>query len=191
LACNLEIGTVRYRRIENLTANLEKLIVTQDEILIRHAGPLDEPRTALLIKRCLPDDSFPYAENIRWRDRYISVVAESCQAGIVGYTTLLIEATPKSGTEEWRKYSLYIGVTAVDEAYRRRGICHRMLDFLARAARERAPYHDLLHLHVRQDNLSAKKCFERFGFQQVSEYRPAGDGKPSWLMHMNIRAYSL
>jgi ribosomal protein S18 acetylase RimI-like enzyme len=190
LACNLEIGTVRYRRIENLTANLEKLIVTQDEILIRHAGPLDEPRTALLIKRCLPDDSFPYAENIRWRDRYISVVAESCQAGIVGYTTLLIEATPKSGTEEWRKYSLYIGVTAVDEAYRRRGICSLMLDSIARAARERAPHHGVLHLHVDLDNVAAIKCYERFGFERVGEPVPARNGKSSWLMHMNIREQS-
>src|SRR2546425_6198141 len=138
-------------------------MATSDEIVIRHAIPSDEARVERLVREIFPDDPHTYAANIRYPNECINVVAESPEAGIVGFASLLIDATPQLGTQEWRKYSLYIGVIAVDRQYRRREISTRMLDLLARTAQERARQYNWLHLHVQQANEPAVKCFESFG----------------------------
>lgn len=172
-----------------MVSRLEGLIATPDEIVIRHAIPSDEARVEQLVREMIPDDPHTYAANIRYPNECINVVAESSQAGIVGFTSLLIDATPQLGTQEWRKYPLYIGVIAVDRQYRRRHVGTQMLNSLARTAQGRAPQHIWLHLHVHQDNESAVKCFESFGFERAGEFRPDKDGKWSWLMRRNIREY--
>ncbi len=116
-------------------------------------------------------------------------MAESRQAGIVGFASLLIDATPQLGAEEWRKYPLYIGVIAVHPRSRRRHLSTAMLDLLVRAAQTRAPQHNWLHLHVHQDNEPGVKCFESFGFERAAEFGPDRDGRRSWLMRRNIHRH--
>ncbi len=172
-----------------MVAKLEGSIATPDEIVIRHANPLDEAQAERLVRGIFPDDPHTYSANIRHPNECINVVAESPQVGIVGFTSLLIDATPQLGTQEWRKYCLYIGVIAVDRQYRHRGIGTQMLDLIASTAQAKAAQHNWLHLHVNQDNEAAVKCFESFGFERAGELGPDKDGKRSWLMRRSIHQY--
>jgi ribosomal protein S18 acetylase RimI-like enzyme len=154
--------------------------------VIRRASPSDEPRVDRLVRKYFPNSPYAYAVNIRYPDEYINVVAESREAGIVGFASMLIDPTPHLGSEEWRKYCLYVGVIAVDAECRRQRIGTMMLDLLEREAQARAPQHDWAHLHVYQDNEPALKCFEAFGFEQASEYVSVKDGRRSWLLRKHI-----
>jgi ribosomal protein S18 acetylase RimI-like enzyme len=169
-----------------LVAKVEDLLASPDEIVIRDATASDEARADRLVRGIFPDDPHTYAANILLPNECINVVAVSPQAGVIGFTSLLLDATPLSGTQDWRKYSLYTGVIVVDPEYRRCGIGTQRLSLLARAALIRRPQYNWLYLHVRQDREAAVKCFEKFGFERAGEAAPDKFGNRSWLMRRNI-----
>jgi ribosomal protein S18 acetylase RimI-like enzyme len=157
------------------------------EIVIRHAVPADVPGVAQLVHASFPQDRSDYAGNIYLPGECVNVVATSQVAGTAGFASMLIEATPERGPEEWRKYPLYIGVMAVHLGLRRQGIGTRMLGLLACAAQMRATSHRWMHLHVDQGNEAAIRCFEKFGFERAGGYFSEGVGRRSWLMRKSIR----
>jgi ribosomal protein S18 acetylase RimI-like enzyme len=157
-----------------------------DQLLVREAWRPDEADAERLVKTVLPNDPHSYAQNVRYPSDCINVLAE-IGGNVVGYASLLINASPQCGTQEWRKYDLYIGVVAVDERYRRQGVCVRMLELIERLARARAPHHAALHLHVAQDNEPGMGCFQRFGFEAVAELGPFPNGRRAWLMRKQFR----
>lgn len=158
-----------------------------DDVIIRDAAPKDEIPVHQLLTKIFPGHPYQYANNIHYPNHCINVVAES-QQKIIGFASMLIDASSEYGSEEWRKYPLYIGVVAVDEEWRGQGICTRILELLERKAQAKAPHYNRLHLHVQQDNQSATKCFEKFGFEIATEPTPDKDGKRWWLMHKEIQA---
>jgi ribosomal protein S18 acetylase RimI-like enzyme len=162
-------------------------MVSPNEIVVRHATPSDKVPAERLVKQVFPDDPYAYAANIFLPNECINVVAESSPAGVVGFTSLLLDPTPHLGPEEWKKYPLYIGVIVVDARYRRLGTGFRMLDLLSRTALERRPQYNCLHLHVLQNNEPGIKFFEQYGFQRIGETKPNNAGVCSWLMRKAIR----
>jgi ribosomal protein S18 acetylase RimI-like enzyme len=157
-------------------------------IVVREAGLPDEAATNRLVKTIFPfpDEPHKYAQNVRYPSECINVVAE-VSGNIVGYASLLIDASPQFGPQEWRKYDLYIGVVAVDERYRRHRICTRMLGLIEKIARARA-HHTSLHLHVDQVNEPAIRCFQELGFERIAEVGPGPNGERAWLMRKKLAA---
>ncbi|WP_164017109.1 GNAT family N-acetyltransferase [Pyxidicoccus trucidator] len=143
---------------------------------VRPAFPYDEEGAARLLRTVFPADPHTYERNIR-ESNCLNVVAETSGGPLIGFASLLIEASPQRGTAEWRKYPLYIGVMAVDALWRSKGIGTELLQLLAAAARQKAPHHQAMHLHVDCDS-PAVRFYERFGFSKVSEF------KGSYLMRL-------
>ena len=54
---------------------------------------------------------------------------------------------------------------AVDEAYRRRGVAYRLLDYAVKTSRGRGL--ESLFLEVREQNIPAKNLYKSYGFREV------------------------
>ncbi|NOK15641.1 GNAT family N-acetyltransferase [Corallococcus carmarthensis] len=145
---------------------------------IRIASPFDEAAASHLLGLVFPDDPHPYAQNIR-ESNCLNAVATNNEGRLIGFATLLIDPTTQHGTQEWRKYPLYIGAIATEPIHRRKGVGTDLMEFLAQEARKSAPHYQLMHLHVTQDSPSIH-FHENCGFVKISTY------KNSWLMRRPV-----
>jgi GNAT superfamily N-acetyltransferase len=157
-----------------------------EEPLVRQAFTSDKAGVRQLVNELFPASPYEYAQNILYPERTVNAVAVRPDAGVVGFASLLLDASPAAGPEEWRKYPLYVGVIGVRLAHRRHRVATRMLDLLRTAAHEKRPNYPSMYLHVSEDNAAATGCFERYGFKAVGEPEPTKDGSRACLMRMDV-----
>lgn len=153
---------------------------------IRLARPADEHAADALVKSIFPADAHTYAQCVRFPEPYICAIAEAEDGATLGFSNLLIHATPGEGTAEWRRYPLYVGVIAVREDARGSGIGTKILDLLIRNARIRARNYDHIHLHTRAHNVKGLGFFRKYGFEEVHRLPPDRNGEIGILMRKYI-----
>src|SRR5216684_5059933 len=152
---------------------------------VREARFIDESSARAVVRSQFPVSDYDYAANIR-RSNCFNVVAET--TAIVGFASLLVEATPELGSESWRQYPLYLGVIAIHPDFCRQKIGTLILKELARLSMIKASHHAEMHLHVSSANEGAMKFFRARGFETLRQEGKYSDGTEGNLMVCAIKA---
>ncbi|RKH19816.1 N-acetyltransferase [Corallococcus sp. CA047B] len=148
-------------------------------IQIRHAIPQDAVHVGLVLRSVLSPNQYHYERNIGAQG-CLNFVATSVDHSVVGFSSLLLDASPDTGPDVWRQYPLYVGVMAVAPAWQRRGIGSQLLRRTIEEARRERPHYAFTYLEVEHNN-SAIRLYERLGFEKL------GENKGSWLMRRSTQ----